>query len=54
MTWAVQIAGMGKKINAYNILIGKSQARTPLGRPKRTQEVHIKTDCKEVKCEDMN
>jgi hypothetical protein len=49
----VSVAGIGKKIKASNILIGKSEARTLLGRPRRTREDHYKTDLKDIRREVM-
>jgi len=33
--WAGHVAGMGKKRDAYNILVGKLEGKIPLGRPWR-------------------
>jgi hypothetical protein len=33
--WAGHEARMGEKRNAYRILVGKSEGKRPLGRPKR-------------------
>jgi hypothetical protein len=35
MRWAGHVAGMGEKRNAYMILVGKSEEKRPLGRPRR-------------------
>jgi hypothetical protein len=32
--WAGHVARMGKKRNAYRILVGKPEGKRPLGRPK--------------------
>jgi hypothetical protein len=50
----MQIAGMGKEINACSVLIRKSYERTPLGRLRHIGEDHVKTDHKETHCEDIN
>jgi hypothetical protein len=34
MSWAKHIALMGKKRNAYRILVGKPEGKRPLGRPR--------------------
>jgi hypothetical protein len=34
MRWAVHIAHMGVKRNAYRILVGKREGKIPLGRPR--------------------
>jgi hypothetical protein len=35
MRWAGHVARMGEKRNAYRILLGKSEGKRPLGRPRR-------------------
>jgi hypothetical protein len=35
MRWAGHVAPMGKKRNAYRILVGKPEGNRPLGRPRR-------------------
>jgi hypothetical protein len=32
---AGHVAGMGEKMNAYRILVGKPERKIPLGRPRR-------------------
>jgi hypothetical protein len=39
---------MGEKRNAYRLLVGKSEARRPLGRPRRTWVDNIKMDLVDV------
>jgi hypothetical protein len=34
MRWAGYVERMGKKMNAYRILVGKPEGKRPLGRPK--------------------
>jgi hypothetical protein len=34
MRWAGHVARMGKKRNAYRILVGKPEGKRPLGRPR--------------------
>jgi hypothetical protein len=35
MRWAGHLARIGQKRNAYRLLVGKPEGKTPLGRPKR-------------------
>jgi hypothetical protein len=35
MRWMGHVARMGKKKNAYRLLVGKPEGRRPLGRPRR-------------------
>jgi hypothetical protein len=39
---------MGEKKNAYRILVGKPEARRPLGRPRRRWVDNIKMDLREI------
>jgi hypothetical protein len=32
MKWAGHVAGMGEKRNAYRLLVGKPEGKSPLGR----------------------
>jgi hypothetical protein len=34
MRWAVYVAQMGEKWNAYRILVGNPEGKRPLGRPR--------------------
>jgi hypothetical protein len=38
---------MGEKRNAYRILVGKSEGKKPLGRPRRRWEDNIRMDLRE-------
>jgi hypothetical protein len=51
--WVGHVARMTKKINAYRIWIGKSEAKIPLGRPRRKSEDNIKISLREIGCEVM-
>jgi hypothetical protein len=42
MTWLGHIARMWEKRNAYRILVGKSEGKRPVGRPRRTRMGSIK------------
>jgi hypothetical protein len=35
MRWAGYVARMGRKRNAYRLLVGMAEGRRPLGRPRR-------------------
>jgi hypothetical protein len=48
MRWAGHVARMGKKRNAYRILVGKSEEKRPLGRHRRRSEVNIRMDLREI------
>jgi hypothetical protein len=39
---------MGEKKNAYRILVGKPEAKRPLGRPRRRWVDNIKMDLREL------
>jgi hypothetical protein len=39
---------MGEKRNAYRILVGKPECKTPLGRPRRRWVDNIKMDLREI------
>jgi hypothetical protein len=48
MRWAGNVAGMGEKRNAYRILLGKTEGKRPLGRPRRRWEDNIRMDLREI------
>jgi hypothetical protein len=39
---------MKKKRNAYGVLVGKTERKTQLGKPRHRQEDNIKTDLTEI------
>jgi len=41
---------MGKRRGVYRVLVGTSEGKRPLGRPRRRWEDNIKTDLQEVGC----
>jgi hypothetical protein len=44
MRWAGHAARMGKKRNAYRLLVGKPEGKRPLGRSRRRWVYNIKMD----------
>jgi hypothetical protein len=46
--WAGHAARMGERRNAYRIMVGKPEGKTPLGRPRRRWVDNIKMDLREV------
>ena len=51
VTWKVHVAGMEQSRNAYRVLVGKSERKRPLWRPRRRWEDNIKMDLWEVGCD---
>jgi hypothetical protein len=41
---------MGKRRSLYRVLVGKTEGKIPLGRPRRRWENNIKMDPQEVEC----
>jgi hypothetical protein len=54
MKWAGHVARMGEVRGAYNILVGRSEGRRPLGRPRRRWEDNIKMDLREIEFGDVD
>jgi hypothetical protein len=54
MRWAGHVARMGKKRNAYRILVGKPEGKRPLGRPRRRWVDNIKMNLREVEWDGMD
>jgi hypothetical protein len=48
MRWARHITRMGERRNAYSLLVGKPEGRSPLGRPTRRWLDNIRMDLVEV------
>jgi hypothetical protein len=48
MRWAGHVARMGEKRNVYRLLVGKSEGKSPLGRPRRRWVDNIKMDLVEI------
>jgi hypothetical protein len=49
MRWAGHVARMGKKRNAYRILVGKLEGKRSLGRPRRRWEDNITIDFRKIR-----
>jgi len=54
MRWVGQVARMGEMKDVYRVLVGNSERKRPLGRPRRRWEDNIKMDLQEVGCGGMN
>jgi hypothetical protein len=54
MRCAGHVARMGKKRNAYLLLVGKPEGRRPLGRPRRRWLDNIRMDLVEVEWDDVD
>jgi len=50
MRWAGHVARMGEDRGVYRVLVGKSEGRKPLGRPRRRWVDNIRMDLQEVGC----
>jgi hypothetical protein len=50
MRWAGHVARKEEKRGAHRILVGKSEGKRPLGRPRRRWGGNIKIDFQEVGC----
>jgi hypothetical protein len=48
MRWAGHIARMGERRDAYSILVGKTERKRPLGRPRRGWLNNIKIVLREI------
>ena len=44
MSWAGHVARMGEERGVYRVLMGKSEGKRPLGRPRRSWVDNIKMD----------
>jgi hypothetical protein len=54
MRWAGHVAGMGKGRGAYRDLVGRSEGKRPLGRPRRMWEDNIKMELREIVIDGAN
>jgi hypothetical protein len=48
MRWAGHVAHMGQGRNVYRVLVGKSEGKRPLERPRRRWEDGIKMDLRKI------
>jgi len=48
MSWAGHVARIGEGRDVYRFLVGKSEGRRPLGRPRRRWDNNIKMDLREI------
>ncbi|KAJ4444622.1 hypothetical protein ANN_06418 [Periplaneta americana] len=48
LRWAEYVARMGESRNAYRVLVGRTEGKRPLGRPRRRWENNIEMDLREV------
>jgi hypothetical protein len=49
MRWVGYVAQMGEMQNAYNILIGKPEWKSPLGRPRCRWDDNIEIELREIR-----
>jgi hypothetical protein len=54
MRWVGHVARMGEKRNVYRLLVGKTEGKRPLGRPRRRWMDIIRMDVGEVGCGDVD
>jgi hypothetical protein len=54
MRWAGRVAQIWEKRNAYRLLVGKPEGKTPLGRPRHRWEDNIRMDLREVGWSDVD
>jgi hypothetical protein len=48
MRWAGHVARMGEGRGVYRVLVGNSEVKRPMGRPRRRWEDNIKMDLREI------
>jgi hypothetical protein len=53
MRWAGHVARMGEGRGVYRVLVGKSEVKRPLGRPRCRWEDNMKMDLHEGRCGGM-
>jgi hypothetical protein len=54
MRWAGHVACMGTGIGTYRVLVGRSERKRPLGRPRRRWEDNSKMDLREIGIDEAN
>jgi hypothetical protein len=52
--WVGHVAHMGESRGVYRVLVGKSEGRKPLGRPRHRWDYNIKMDHQEVGCDGLD
>jgi len=50
MRWAGHVARVGKRRGVYRVLVGKSEGKRPIWRPRHRWKDNIKMDLQEVGC----
>jgi len=48
MRWEGHVARMGERRGVYRVLVGTTEGKRPLGRPRRTWKDNIKMDIQEM------
>jgi hypothetical protein len=54
MRWAAHVARMGDERCVYRVLVGRTEGKRPLGRPRRRWEDNIKMDLREIGIDGAN
>ena len=54
MRWMGHVVRMGDRRGVYMVLVGKSEGKRPLGRPRHRWEDNINMDLQEVGCGGMD
>jgi hypothetical protein len=54
MRWAGHVARIGEQRSAYRILVGKTERKRPLRRPRRRRDDNIKINLRETEWCDMD
>jgi hypothetical protein len=54
MRWAVHVARMGEGRGVYRVLVGRSEGKRPLGRPRRRWENNIKMYLRDIGIDGVN
>jgi len=54
MRWAEHVARMGERRGVYTVLVGQSEGKRPIGRPRRRWGDNIKMNLQEVGCGGMD
>jgi hypothetical protein len=54
MRWAGHVARLGERRGVYRVLVGKTEGKRSLGRPRRRREDNIEMNFQEVGCGGMD